>query len=524
MSISTVISRFGKTLRNIPSNRPPWLWLLVGFLLLPFTAWQTVIPLAAWLAPVFLLRFVRTSGKNALRLLFLAYVGGFLIAIGGMLGGNMQLNIALLLLIPLFRGMMYTMPYRADRLIGSRLGAWERLFIFPLAYTAVEWVMSLLPPITAAGSLAYSQYDNLALMQIVSITGMWGLTFLIAWFASTVNILWEHHFDWRPVRSMVGLFVGVMLAAFLFGSVRLSFATPSSQTVEAATITLDNAIYKEANDAIDWMTFYQSTDQERAAVRPKFQAAIDQMLTRTEIALRGGAKIVGWQEEAALVLEEDKSSVLDRVSALAKQYDAYLQVSLAVFTRAEKLPYVRNQSILIDPAGKVVWTYDKTRPVVGEDFINIAGTGQLPIANTPYGRLSTAICNDMNFPALIRQAGQNGVDILFTPYNDSSGFAATDAVTADYRAIENGVSLVRATAGGISTIADNEGRIVGSQDYFTDNSGIMMTTIPTHGVTTVYSRIGDIFAYLCVAGLLLLAALAYLRRKQPAAVSQRQPA
>ena len=52
-----------------------WLWLLIGFALLPFTAYRVVIPLAAWIAPVFLLRFERVSrrGGPALWLIFAAY-------------------------------------------------------------------------------------------------------------------------------------------------------------------------------------------------------------------------------------------------------------------------------------------------------------------------------------------------------------------------------------------------------------------------------------------------------------------
>ena len=273
------------------------------------------------------------------------------------------------------------------------------------------------------------------------------------------------------------------------------------------------------------MTFYKSTDQERAAVRPKFEATVDQMLARTETALRAGAKIVSWQEEAGSVLEEDKQSVLDRAAALAKQYDAYIEVALGVFKRTTALPYVLNQSILIDNTGSIRWTYDKTHPVfLGEDFVTADGTGSLPVLDTPYGRLSAAICNDMNFPALIHQAGQNNVDILITSYNDAGGFATADAVTGNYRAIENGVSLLRATGGGFSTITDYEGRILGSQDYFVaSNSGIVLTTIPVHGVTTIYSRIGDLFAYLCAAGLIVLAGWAFFHRKQPATIAQRQP-
>ena len=72
-------------LRNAQPDHLAWLWLLIGFLLLPFTTIQTVIPLAAWFAPVFLLRFVRSSkrARIALPLIFLAYAVGFLIATRG---------------------------------------------------------------------------------------------------------------------------------------------------------------------------------------------------------------------------------------------------------------------------------------------------------------------------------------------------------------------------------------------------------------------------------------------------------
>jgi len=42
-------------------SRWPWLWLLIGAALLPVTNLQTLVPLASWLAPVFLLRFFRSQ-------------------------------------------------------------------------------------------------------------------------------------------------------------------------------------------------------------------------------------------------------------------------------------------------------------------------------------------------------------------------------------------------------------------------------------------------------------------------------
>jgi apolipoprotein N-acyltransferase len=150
----------------------------------------------------------------------------------------------------------------------------------------------------------------------------------------------------------------------------------------------------------------------------------------------------------------------------------------------------------------------------------IAGTGKLPVAATPYGRLSTAICNDLHFTSLIRQAGQKHVDILIAPYHSAHPWESEDAVVATYRAIENGFSLVRPAGTGVSTITDYEGHMLGSQNYFTNTAGIMLSSVPTRGATTIYSRIGDLFAYLCTAGLALLIVWALIRPRPTVASVQ----
>jgi apolipoprotein N-acyltransferase len=516
------------SLRTIPTQRLAWLWLLVGFLLLPFTAWQTVIPLAAWLAPVFLLRFTRTSDRPRLvvPLIIVAYTGAILIDWHN--GPSDILSIVIGISMSLSRGVLYTLPYLADRHIGSHLGSWGRWMVFPLAFTAVDWGTSLSRSITTAGSPAYSQYGILPLIQIVSVTGMWGLTFLIMWFATTVNALWEHRFHWRPVRGMLGLYAGVLLVVFIYGGLRLAFTQrqltqASDPNVITATITNESIfnVFK----SMDLGTFYRSSEAERAAARPKFAAVNDQLFARVETALQAGAQIVATQETAGLVLAEDRPQVLNRASALARGYNAYLEISLWVFNRTQALPYIQNQSVLIDPAGQVDWTYDKTYPVFGgENFIVIAGTSQLPVVDTPYGRLSTAICNDLHFPALLRQTGQKDVDILIAPFNDDPAIDNQDPAEAAYRTIENGSSLVRAAGRGLSMISDPEGRLYGSQDYFTTGSHVLLATLPVRAERTIYSRIGDAFAYLCIAGLAALTAWALLQRRHPLRAAQKQPA
>ncbi|HMD87799.1 MAG TPA: hypothetical protein VKF38_01430, partial [Anaerolineaceae bacterium] len=96
------------------------------------------------------------------------------------------------------------------------------------------------------------------------------------------------------------------------------------------------------------------------------------------------------------------------------------------------------------------------------------------------------------------------------------------AVMAISRAIENGFSLVRPTGNGTTLVTDYQGRILASQDYMTNTSGILLTSVPMHGFTTIYSHIGDLLAYLCGIGLVLLTILAFLRQAQPLQVTHPQ--
>ena len=500
-----------------------WLWLLIGFALLPFTANRVVFPLAAWIAPVFLLRFERVSrrGGPALWLIFAAYMLAGAIDLIGIPGRGLDLLLGLTL-FPLYRAVRFTLPYVTDRLLGARLGTWPRMLLFPASFVASDWLMGLLHLTGTFGSPAYSQYGVLPLMQLVSVTGMYGLTFLVMWFASAVNAVWEHGFRWRATRLPLAVFGSVLAAVFAFGFARLSLAAPTSPTVKAATITISPAVYNQANDGLAWATFNRATTAQRAAWRPRFTATVDQMLARTQTALSQGAKLVVWQEESALVLPEDRQNAISRAAALARSNGAYLQIWLGVFTRSQSLPYFLNQAILISPAGTVVWTYEKTYPVTGgESAVTVRGSGVLPVAGTPYGRLTTAICYDLEYPGLLRQAGQKGADILLAPNNEPYSFQASYRGGEQvYRAIENGTSLIRPDGDGISLMTDYLGRVIASQNYSASNNGIMLASVPTRGVRTIYSHIGDAFAYLCTIGLVLGIHLARRAKRNSARTSQ----
>jgi apolipoprotein N-acyltransferase len=487
----------------------PWVWLAVGALLLPFTAWRTAAALASWAAPVFLLRFGRSSGT---RRLTLPLLGAVLAA--GILAGTRGTPFNLLGLFGnvIFKALAWTLPYAADRHLGRRLTGWARTLVFPVAFTVVDWGLSL-AGVSNSGSPAYSQTSMPELLQMASLTGMWGLTFLVAWFAALINALWEGRFRVRQLRSQALVFAGVLAALLVFGVLRLDWNRPASPVVEAAAVTVDPELTADALRGFDWLGFSGASAEARAATRPRLQAAVDQMVGRTQAALDGGALIVAWQESSAWVLEEDLPDLLSRVAVLATAHHAYVNVGVEVLTVARTRHYVKNESILVDPEGRVLWAYPKVHPVpYGEALVTMAGQARVPCTVTRWGVLSTAICYDTYFPGLIRGAGVGKAGLLIDPTNDTRPFAESALAIAAVRAVENGLTILRPTGGGISAVIDDRGRILSRQSSFDDDSGVMRARVPIRHVATLYTRIGDLFAWLCAAGLVSLVVLGLVGR------------
>jgi apolipoprotein N-acyltransferase len=117
---------------------------------------------------------------------------------------------------------------------------------------------------------------------------------------------------------------------------------------------------------------------------------------------------------------------------------------------------------------------------------------------------------DLDFPSYIRQAGRARSDILLAPYGDWETIKDLHAEMAAFRAVENGFSLIRPARGGVSTASDPFGRVLATMDEFSAKQRIMVAQVPISGVSTIYARFGDWFAWLCASGLLAACAAAFI--------------
>jgi apolipoprotein N-acyltransferase len=235
----------------------------------------------------------------------------------------------------------------------------------------------------------------------------------------------------------------------------------------------------------------------------------NELLARSDREARAGAGIVFWSEEAAFLRKEAEAALVSHAASLATANHIYLGLSLGVIRSGEALP-VENELILLDPHGKTVFQYIKSRPTPGPEIALAArSSGKLPLAETPYGKLSAAICYDADFPSLLAQAGRMRADIVLSPASDWAGIDPRHTQMAQFRAIEQGFNLVRQANMGLSAASDYEGHTLAAMDEYHSSDLTLVAEVPTGGVWTVYSRLGDWFAWLCIGCLIALVAMAW---------------
>lgn len=477
-----------------------WLWLAVAAALLLFSNGVNTIPLAAWLAPLFLLRFVRQqSFKIGVPLVYLLLVAAFAFQFRGMVPIP---GIGYYIFLVVW-GISLVLPYVIDRLAAGKLSGIAATLVFPTAWAATEYVSSR-GPYGTWGSAAYSQYGNLPLVQVLSVTGLWGITFLMGWFASMCNWIWEEGLDSKRVRRGAWLCAGTIATVMLLGGARIALFPPSSPTVRVASIS-KRTVEPGLSDAVAGRMFQgQATSADRVVIERWATATDDDLLSRAEREMQAGAQIVFWGEANAPVLKEEEAAFVSRGRQMAAKYQVYLGMALGVLNTGKARP-LENKLVLLQPSGQVAWEYNKTRPVPGPEASHqVPGDGRLRYLDTPHGRLSSIICFDGDFPQLLAQAGTLGADVMLDPSSDWQAIDPWHTQMASFRAIEQGFNLIRQTNQGLSAAFDYQGRRLAAMDHYQTTDYAMVSEVPTRGVRTIYSRLGDWFAWLCLAGLGLL--------------------
>lgn len=385
----------------------------------------------------------------------------------------------------------------------------------PACWTALEFLRTYLFTGFPWNLLGVSQVRSLSLIQISSLTGVFGVGFLLVLvnttIASGVIFLYrrEKGGDGNLTRPAGIIPAGILLTAVLFyGQRSLARVTPVPEAEPLAVTLIQGSIRQE----LKWTP----------------GLAPGHYLTHLDLsrrALAEGSDLLIWPESALPYYLEEQPVIRSQLGELLSGGEAYLL--LGGDYRDSTGMY--NSAYLLGPAGGGAQRYDKVHlvpfgeytplkrvfPFLGrvvpweEDFSPGKAYPVFDLAGrSPQTRIGILICYEDIFPGPSRQMAREGADLLVNITNDA-WFGLTPApfqhsAASVFRAVENRVYLARAANTGYSCVIDPRGKIVGE---VADRQGRRLfvpgwTTVEIYprSLSSFYRRHGDIFSWLCVVG------------------------
>ncbi|MBN1799734.1 MAG: carbon-nitrogen hydrolase family protein [Spirochaetales bacterium] len=481
--------------------------------------------IAAWIAPVFMIRFMRHNKWG------FAVIAGFIaLQLADFLGSlpllsmyfsaasmSDQVDFMFLLLWQVKSGALFfvpslLVPFLVDKALYKKLPKFTATLIYPGAVVAFELLFSLT---TGVSSFAGSQFAVQPLVMTCSLFGVFGLSFLLAWFASMINYLWQENWNIKNLGYSGLVYAAIMAAMLLYGGVALAFPEKADKSVPIAGITTN--IYLEERVIDSGLSFFEVSKlspADYAKVMSSPQSHVDDIRHKTRQAVKHGAKIIIWQETSLMLESSVADALLLEMKNLADKEDVYILVAYErLFNDKEKKDKpMQNTGVLFTPEGKKAWEYTKAFPIPGfEDYMVNAGPQDIPYLDTPYGRLGQVICFDSAFPHYIRQAAEKNIDLLLIPAWDTVAHTPRVSFTSAYRAVENGFTMIRIAGDGHSAVIDPYYRQWAGQNTFDQGARNFYANVPVLSTNTFYAAFGFIFPYAVVLLLLSLILLAIIR-------------
>ena len=421
------------------------------------------------------------------------------------------------LLFPVLRGFVIPRPRQRPFVLAAGWAVWE--YLKSIGFLGFPW-----------GLVAYPGGDILPLAQFIDITGIWGLSFLMAMANAIVaeGALFALHAappwraaPWAPagVRTprpdtaslflRQAAFLGILLTVVLFyGGYRLSTQIPKTGTVRLLLVQ-------------------QNIDPWVGADIASRSTAINEELTLKGLqdAGKGHVDMAVWSEGSVpdvfvlpdLRLTPSKNS-LTGYAVKSGTYTLFGGVTVVSMSRQKFM----NSVSLLTPQGAIADTYGKMHPVPFAEYIpfsanpavdaffrNVIGIWnvwtpgrrytifKIPLSSGGTLSFASPICFEDAFSDLCRRFILKGADMWINLTNDYWSKTVSSEVqhfqAARFRAIENRRVLVRSTNGGVTAVIGPHGRVLASLPLFERKTLLVDVPVYKERSLTFYTRFGDWF-------------------------------
>jgi apolipoprotein N-acyltransferase len=475
-------------------------------------------PAVAWVALVPLL--VALHGATGLRAARLGYVAGAIAALGLLYWtalvvvqyGGIPLVAGTLIMVALclaFALFPLVFGWSTGRLV-ARFGT-PGLLGTPFLWVATEllrvhtffefpWCL-----------LGYSQQPFLPVIQIASVTAVYGVSFLLVLFAALVAMALV---DARLRRVALGAAAALVATTWAIGSWTL--AQPIAETGRVTVGLVQGGIRQEDK----W-------------VPGNAWSNVLRHVQLTEQAAARGARFVVWPESAVPFLYDEQPALASLLQELVRRHGIHLYFGnddRETGPGGEAPIYVGAK--LLDPEGRLTARYRKIHLVPFGEYVPLKAVFTLggrvaaklvrEVADFSPGkeavtggvaghRMGGYICYEAIFPGLVRRFTSQGAELLVNITNDA-WYGRTSApyqhlAMAAFRAVENRRYVVRAANTGVTAVVDPRGRVLEATRLFDET--LLVREVPFVAETSFYARHGDLFARACAAIALALVAASF---------------
>ncbi|MFZ5449347.1 MAG: apolipoprotein N-acyltransferase [Thermodesulfobacteriota bacterium] len=337
------------------------------------------------------------------------------------------------------------------------------------------------------------------LLQLADITGVYGLSFLIVLVNATLyRLAFPVRGKTAPVKQAAVVAL-ILIAWVAYGYYRMGRVDDLAAASPKIKVAVCQGNLKQGEK---WKKEMVLTTLDRYAE-----------LTRQV----KGAQLVIWPETAAPFFFMRTPDLDAKVRDIAKDSGAYLLFGSPAMELTSEGERYFNRAFLLNPQGETIGTYDKAHlvpygeyvplrrffPFIGKMVPMVGDFAEGPVGATvslPDGAIGPLVCYESIFPYLSRAQVANSARLLVNITNDA-WFGKTAAAyqhlsMAVIRAVENRVCLARAANTGISAFIDGAGRILWqSQLYVPDAHAVELAWLPGG---SLYTRMGDVFAWVCI--------------------------
>ena len=384
------------------------------------------------------------------------------------------------------------------------------LLVSPLVWVSTELGRTYLLTGFPWVLLGYSQVTVLPVAQAASLFGVYGLSALVAAasaaIAYAVSPAKAGHYTtsvgsaFRRTMPIVVVLVLIFSIAG-WGSFRVARGELASGGTAVRVALVQGNIEQ---------------DQKMAAAagdRRSARGIFDDYLRMTRQAIAQGADLIVWPESATPFIFEAEHAAAESIRRLARDARVPILFGSDQIDRGALTRYY-NSAYLVRADGSTGEAYRKMHLVPFGEYVPLKrllffakplveavsdfSAGESAVLMSIQGHpISTAICYEVVYPDLVRRFVAAGSELLTTITNDA-WFGNTSApyqhfAQAAMRAIENGRYLIRAANTGISGVVDPYGRVMVESRLF--EPAVVTGTVYYRTERTLYTRIGDVFAY-----------------------------